>query len=138
MYASVSTIEKGRAMIVMGGEHADNHFLNTTQIVTSTSPTRAGPQMREWTIAHCSAPIGDHKIMTTGGVRQSQSHGSDVAEILDLQTGQWEDRGRMNQNRAGHTCATVWLNKDGDGGDIFNNGVVPNTSVLSMVVAGGK
>ena len=76
--------------------------------------------------------------MTTGGRRQSQSHGSDVAEILDLQTGQWEERGRMRQHRAHHTCTTVWLTKDGARGDIFNAGMVTNTSELSVVVAGGK
>ena len=123
---------------MMGGARADHHNTNTTQIVSPNSPTRAGPQMREGTEGHCSAPLGDHKIMTTGGQRQSQRHGSDVAEILDLQTGQWEVRGRMRQHRAGHTCATVWLNKDGAGGDIFDNGLVPNNSVLSVVVAGGK
>ena len=136
--ASVSTIENGRAMIVMGGVHADHHPLSTTQIVSPNSPTRAGPQMREWTAMHCSVPLGDNKIMTTGGQRQSQRGGSDVAEILDLQTGQWEDRGRMRQQRALHTCATTWMKKDGLGGDIFNNGLVTNTSVLSVVVAGGK
>ena len=123
---------------MMGGARADHHNTNTTQIVSPNSPTRAGPRMREWTIGYCSAPLGDNKIMTTGGQRQSQRGGSDVAEILDLQTGQWEDRGRMRQHRSGHTCTPVWLDKDGAGGDIFNNGMVTNTSVLSVVVAGGK
>ena len=136
-YASVSTIDNGRAMIVMGGVHDVHHALSTTQIVSPYSPTRAGPQMREWTIGHCSVPLGDNKIMTTGGQRQSQRYGSNVAEILDLQTGQWEERGRMRQHRAQHTCQTVWLDKDGRGGDIFY-GAVTNTSVLSVVVAGGK
>ena len=74
--------------------------------------------------------------MVTGGKRHNQPS-SNVAEILDLQTGQWQDIGRLKQKRWGHSCAPVWVDPIGKGGNIIS-GMVTNTSVLSMVVAGGK
>ena len=76
--------------------------------------------------------------MVTGGQRHKQSGGSDVAEILHVESGHWEVVGKMNNPRIVHTCTTVWLDQHSPDGDIFNDGVVHNTSVLSMVVAGGK
>ena len=123
-------------MIVMGGSDGHQVF-STTQIVMPGSSTRYGPQMREVVAGHCSVSLDD-KVMVTGGSRYKQQGGSDVAEMMNINTGEWEDMAKMNYPRAYHTCTTVWLNQDNPDGDIFNKGVVDNSSVLSLVVAGGK
>ena len=135
-FASASPIHDGRAMIVIGG--ADGHEgLSTTQIIIPGTSTRYGPQMREVVVGHCSVSLED-KVMVTGGSRDKQD-GTDVAEMLDINTGEWEDMAKMNYPRYLHTCTTVWLNQPPDtDGDIFNYGRVTNTSVLSVVVAGGE
>ena len=116
----------------MGG--SDGHLLSPTQIVMPGSSTRYGPQMREWVVAHCSVSLED-KVVVTGGRRDNQL-GSDVAEMMNINTGEWEDMAKMNYPRYAHTCTTVWLNKDAPDGDIFDYDT--NTSVLSVVVAGGE
>ena len=115
-FASVSPINDGRAIIVMGGTDGQ-HPLSTTQIAMPGSSTRYGPQMRERVAYHCSVSLED-KVVVTGGYRHKQP-GSDVAERLDITTGEWEELGKMNYPRFYHTCATVWLNKDDLVGDIL-------------------
>ena len=124
-------------MLVMGGMGDQNNALSITQIVMPGSSTRYGPQMRKRVFGHCSSSLQD-KVMVTGGRRHKQLGGSDVAEILHVESGHWEVVGKMNHPRYQHTCTTVWLKQHGLGGDIFNGGLVDNTSVLSMVVAGGE
>ena len=93
--------------------------------------------MREWVAGHCSIGLPGERVIVTGGFRPNQP-GSHVAEILHLQTREWEEAGRMNQPRYLHTCTPVLVDKHGHGGDIFNDGMKSNTSVLSVVVARGK
>ena len=93
--------------------------------------------MREWVAGHCSTGLPGERVFVTGGLRPNQS-GSHLAEILNLQAGEWEEAGRMNQPRYLHTCTPVWVDKNGHGGDIFNDGMKSKTSELSVVVAGGK
>ena len=137
-FASVSPIDGGRAMLVIGGEDAQHSVTWTTQIVRPGSKTKQGPDMRMSVGGPCSTELPGERIFITGGGRRTQPGGSDVAEILHLQSGEWQDVGRLNNARMYHTCTSVWVNQHGTAGDIFNKGVVTNTSVLSVAVAGGN
>ena len=87
-------------------------------------------------VEHCSVALQD-KVMVTGGMRYNQP-GSDVAEMMNINSGDWEVLSKMNYPRADHTCTTVWLSQHSYNDDILNGGYLTNTSVLSVVVAGGK
>ena len=74
--------------------------------------------------------------MVTGGWRYEDGYRvSARAEVLDYGNKTWREVASMRYPRVGHSCAQVWL--DPADPDILH-GMVTNTSVLSIVVAGGK
>ena len=60
-------------------------------------------------------------------------------QIYSFKSKKWTTKRDMNQKRFDHSCAQVWLNPEPDPA---LNGIIPptvtNSSVLSIVVAGGK
>jgi hypothetical protein len=135
-YASTAVIEDGQAMLVMGGVYAERGLSNT-QIVRPGQPTQPGPEMTEETGAHCSTTLQDGSVIVTGGLRESNSYGSPRTEVYNFTTRQWTKVQDMRQGRFGHTCTQVLLEPDDPDFNILN-GHVRNTSVLSIVIAGGK
>ena len=137
-YASVAVVDDGKAMLVMGGEDAHHHALSSTQLVRPGHPTQPGPSLTGWVASHCSVALqGDQVIMAGGQRHADRGHGSAVVEILNTSSRQWTKTGSMKHSRLLHSCGQVWLSPDDPDGDILS-GLVSNTSVLSMVVAGGK
>ena len=136
--ASVAVVDDGKAMLVMGGGDAHHHRLSSTQLVRPGHPTQPGPSLTEGVGGHCSVALQGDQVIMAGGQRQAdRGHGSDVVEILNTSSRQWTKTGSMKHSRFFHSCGQVWLSPDAPDGDILR-GVVSNTSVLSMVVAGGK
>jgi hypothetical protein len=133
----MAVIEEGRAMWILGGVDAGKHYLSSTQIVRPGMPTERGPDMTEEAIGHCSTPLQDGSVIVTGGIRRSNLWGSPRTEIYNFTTRQWSQKKDMKQRRLAHSCTPVWLSRDNPDSDILF-GVVSNTSILSIVVAGGK
>ena len=127
-------IEDGQAMMVIGGRGVGREKLNTTQIVRPNHPTEYGPQMNEGIFGHCSTTLLDGSVLLTGGTRGNPSGGSPRTDIYNFTTAQWTQVQNMRQRRTGHSCTQVWL--DPDNPNILS-GIVTNTSVLGVVVAGG-
>ena len=132
--ASASVIEEGKAMLIIGGELENNSVYLGTQIVRPGHPTVQGPAMQEWAKQHCSTSLGDDRILVTGGKRMTQPYSSDQVEILNTKTGVWTQVSRLQQQRAQHSCTSVWLSPDDTN---ILRGVAGNSSVLTGVVAGG-
>ena len=123
-------------MLVLGGRNVE-HVLSCTQIVTPGQPTRPGPHMTEAADDHCSTTFQDGSVIVTGGQRRSNPYGSAKTEVYNFTTGKWQQLQDMNQRRIFHSCTQVWLSPDNLHGDVLS-GIVKKTSVLSVVVAGGK
>ena len=139
MYTSSAVIEDGRALWVLGGGDKDLSLVSSTQIVRPGQPTVWGPDMTEVTQGHCSATLEDNTVMVTGGQRRGSGHGGSArTEVYSFTSQQWTRREDMNQRRLWHSCATVWLDsRDYPFDGIIDTGV-SNSSVLSLVVAGGE
>ena len=124
---------------MLGGQAKDGISQSSTQIVRPGQPTVRGPNMTEVAMSHCSATLGDNTVMVTGGGRRSDAiTGSSRTEVYSFTSEQWTRRVDMNQRRMGHSCSAVWLNS---GDDPFTGVIDPtltNSSVLSVVVAGGE
>ena len=77
--------------------------------------------------------------MVTGGKRRSGRTGTARTEVYSFTTKQWARKANMNQRRMMHSCSAVWLDPSADP---TKNGIigitVDNSSVLSVVVAGGQ
>ena len=118
----------------------NNYAQLSTQIVRPGQLTVWGPNMTEETWAHCSATLADNTVMVTGGRRKSARDGSARTEVFSFTHRQWTRSSDMNQRRVSHRCSTVWI--DSNPHSIIEYGIigkrVTNSSVLSMVVAGGK
>ena len=135
--ASVAVVDDGKAMLVMGGDDAHHYALSSTQLVRPGHPTQPGPSLTGWVTGHCSVALQGDQVIIAGGQRLAdRGHGSDVVEILNTSSHQWTKTGSMKNPRDGHSRAQVWLDPDDPDGIL--SGYVSNTSVLSMVVAGGK
>ena len=131
-------IEDGQAMMILGGlDAAKKAFLPTTQIVWPGYPTKLGPVMTEWAGMHCSTTLQDGSVIVTGGRRKSGRLGSPKTEIYNFTTREWSQKADMKQRRFWHSCTQVWLSPDDPNSNILA-GYVSSTSVLSIVVAGGK
>ena len=139
MFTSSAVIEDGGALWMQGGTDKDLYAQSSTQIVRPGQPTVWGPDMTEETLGHCSATLGDNNVMVTGGRRRSNSFiGSDKTEVYSFTTQLWTRRADMNQRRLSHSCSTVWLDSSSDPLYGIIAYTVDNSSVLSVVVAGGK
>ena len=123
-------------MMVMGGMQGER-VLSSTQIVRPDQPTQPGPDMTEISISHCSTTLQERSVIVTGGQRKSNPYGSPKTEVYNFTTGKWRQLQDMTQRRFFHTCTQVLLEPDDPDFNILN-GHVRNTSVLSVVVAGGK
>ena len=135
-HASSAVVEDGQALLVLGGEDAQNHLLSSTQLVRPGHPTQPGPGLTGGVAMHCSVSVEDgNKILMTGGARHGDI--SAKAEVLDYAQSSWHSIASMNQARADHSCAQVWLSPNDPYSDILS-GAVGNSSVLSAVVAGGE
>ena len=135
---SSAVIEDGGALWVLGGHDKNGLPQSSTQIVRPGHPTVWGPNMTEETMMHCSATLANHTVMVTGGGRRSAHGGSARTEVYNFTTQQWERREDMNQRRLGHSCCTVWLDRSSDPKLGIISQRVDNSSVLSVVVAGGE
>jgi hypothetical protein len=129
-------IEDGQAMWVLGGQDAAFHPQHTTQIVRHGKPTQPGPDLTDWAAMHCSATLHDGSVIITGGRRPDNPYGSARTEMLNFTTQKWSKLSNMQQGRVYHSCTQVWLDPD-DPDDILR-GSVTKTSVMGVVVAGGK
>ena len=130
-------IDDGRAMLVMGGMPDRHHFQSSTQIVRPGQPTQPGPDMTEGADGHCSTTLQDGSVIVTGGQRPSNYEGSARTEVFNFTTKEWRQVQDMRQRRAYHSCTQVWVTPDNPDSDILY-GYVSNTSVVTIVVAGGK
>ena len=123
---------------MLGGQDIDSDVQVSTQIVRPNQPTVWGPHMIEAICGHCSATLADNSVMVTGGFRRRDPGGSARTEIFKNQ--QWTRREHMNQRRVDHSCSTVWIERNpvtaAELGIIAPR--VTNSSVLSVVVAGGE
>ena len=136
---SSAVIEDGGALWVLGGRDKDLYVQSHTQIVRPGQPTVWGPDLTEETEFHCSSTLEDNTLMVTGGARKSNPDGSARTEVYSFTTQQWTRRADMNQRRMSHSCSTVWLDKSFDYvNGLIDMGGVTNSSVLSVMVAGGK
>ena len=134
-YASSAEVEDGQALLVLGGQDAQDHLLSSTQLVRPGHPTQPGPGLTGGVDAQCSVSVeGGDKILMTGGGRPGVGVGA-WAEVLDYAQSSWHSIASMNQARVYHSCAQVWLSPDDSN---ILSGLVGNSSVLSAVVAGGE
>ena len=124
----------------MGGEDKDRNLQLSTQIVRPGQPTVWGPDLTEETAMHCSATLEDNTVMVTGGRKRKSLGGSARTEIYSFTTQQWTRMSDMKQRRADHSCRTVWLDTVPERVTEFGiiSHTVTNSSVLSVVVAGGE
>ena len=122
----------------MGGRNKDLHAQSSTQIVRPGQPTVWGPDMTEVTLGHCSSTLADNTVIVTGGRRRSDPGGSARTEVYSFTTQQWTRKEDMNQRRLWHSCTTVWLDSHSHPSYGIIGGAVDNSSVLSVVVAGGE
>ena len=137
-FSSSAVIEDGWALWVLGGLDKDLYVTSSTQIVRPGQSTVWGPDMTEGTTVHCSATLEDNTVMVTGGARRSDPGGSARTEVYSFTTQQWIRRADMKQRRLDHSCSTVWLDSsDNPFSGVIGYGV-HNSSVLSVVVAGGE
>ena len=136
-YTSSAVIEDGGALWVLGGLGKDD-VQSSTQIVRPGQPTVLGPDMTEVTFGHCSSTLADNAVMVTGGSRRSDPDGSARTEVYSFTTQSWTRRGDMNQRRWLHSCSRVWLDSRSDPLKGIISQYVDNSSVLSVVVAGGE
>ena len=123
---------------MLGGQDKDNYLQSSTQIVRPGQPTVWGPDMTEWATFHCSVTLADNAVMVTGGRRKSDPAGSARTEVYSFTTQRWDRREDMNQRRMWHSCSTVWLDSRSHPANGFIDTGVDNSSVLSVVVAGGE
>ena len=137
-FTSSAVIEDGGALWVLGGGDKDNYVQSSTQIVRPGQPTVWGPDMTEDASFHCSSTLEDNTVMVTGGMRRSDLTGSARTEVYSFTSQQWTRRGDMNQRRGWHSCSTVWLDSSSPPVSGIIAGTVTNSSVLSVVVAGGE
>ena len=138
-YTSSAVIEDGGALWVVGGQAKDGISQSSTQIVRPGQPTVRGPDMTEVAMSHCSATLADNTVMVTGGGRRSDAiTGSARAEVYSFTSEQWTRRADMNQRRMSHSCSAVWLDSSGDPLTGVIDPTLTNSSVLSVVVAGGE
>ena len=124
---------------VMGGAD-EKHVYQSTQVVRHGQPTRWGPNLPEIGSHHCATTLQDNSVILTGGMTRSNPYGSVRTEIYNSTTKRWERKADMRRGRFGHSCTNVWVNPDPRLSKPF--GVIArtltDTSVLSVVVAGGK
>ena len=124
---------------MLGGLDKDQYVQSSTQIVRPGQPTVRGPDMTEVAMSHCSATLADNTVMVTGGGRRSDAiTGSARAEVYSFTSKQWTRRADMNQRRMSHSCSAVWLDSSGDPLTGVIDPTLTNSSVLSVVVAGGE
>ena len=135
--ASTAVIEKGQALWILGGENASYDPQIITQIVRSGMPTERGPDMTEIAVGHCSVTLEDGSVIVTGGLRRSNVDGSSKTEIYSFKTKKWSKKRDMKQRRLWHSCTQVLLRPDEPNSHILSP-IVTNTSIISIVVAGGK
>ena len=131
----MAVIEDGEAMLIMGGTQTFRHVLSDTQIVRPGQPTQRGPRMTGGALSHCSKEMQDGEIMVTGGNRAG---GYAQVEIFNFTKKEWRSISNMKQGRMLHNCAKVLLDPANPNDPNILSGVVTNTSVLSVLVAGGK
>ena len=112
----------------------------TTQVVSQGQPTQWGPNLTEAGDNHCATTLQDNSVILTGGETQSNIYGSARTDVYNSTTKRWERKADMRQRRLHHSCTNVWLEPDPSFS--FIHGVIAytlsDTSVLSVVVAGGK
>ena len=123
----------------MGGAD-EKHVYQSTQVVRQGQPTRWGPNLTEIGLGHCATTLQDNSVILTGGQRRSNPLGSARTDVYNSTTKRWERKADMRQRRASHSCTNVWLNPN-PSTSIINGVITPiltDTSVLSVVVAGGK
>ena len=138
-FPSSAVIEDGGALWVLGGLDKDRYAQSSTQIVRPGQPTVWGPDMTDMTFGHCSSTMADNTVMVTGGWRWSDALTSSArTEVYSFTTQRWTRRGDMNQRRWLHSCSTVWLDRSSPPDDGIIARAVDNSSVLSVVVAGGE
>ena len=123
---------------VMGGGDENYYPQKWTQVVRQGQPTQWGPNLTEIGAGHCATTLQDNSVILTGGQTRSNFSGSARTEIYNSTTKRWERKADMRQRRYGHSCTNVWLDPDPS----IQSGVIApflrDTSVLSVVVAGGK
>ena len=123
-------------MWILGGMDGNLNTTLKTQIVRPGMATEYGPDMQEPSLGHCSTTLLDGSVIVTGG-RQTPFMANGKTRIYNITTKQWEAKQDMKQSRSDHSCAQIWLSPNDPMSD-FINGLVGSTSVLSIVVAGGK
>ena len=89
-------------------------------------------------MSHCSVTLEDGSIIVAGGSAQSYRYGSNLTEVYNTTTLQWERRGGMQHGRMGHACASVWLDPQPPVGDGIIASTVQHSSILSIIAAGGE
>ena len=136
IYASSAVVNN--SLLVLGGMTADRHLLSSSQLVRPGQPTVQGPHMTEGKVFHCSATLEDGSVIVAGGQAPSNPYGSNLTEVYNATTLQWERRGGMQQGRLGHACTSVWLNHHFGVHDGIIATAVDSQSVLSIIAAGGE
>ena len=120
--------------VIFGGS------LFQTQVVSQGQPTQWGPNLTEAGDNHCATTLQDNSVILTGGETQSNRFGSARTEVFNSTTKMWERKADMKYRRTDHCCTNVWLTPDPS--ISISTGVIAqylrDTSVLSVVVAGGK
>ena len=134
MFASSAVVNN--SLLVLGGMTADQ-LLSSSQLVRPGQPTVQGPHMTEGRALHCSVTLEDGSVIVAGGATQSKQDGSNLTEVYNATTLQWERRGGMLHGRLDHACATVWLDPEPVVDDGIITGIVDSQSVLSIIAAGG-
>ena len=135
--ASYTVVED--TLWVMGGADA-NHVYQSTQVVRHGQPTRWGPNLPEIGAFHCATTLQDNSVILTGGMTlRNRFSGSARTEIYNSTTKRWERKADMRHGRHSHSCTNVWLdpNPHSFGWPVIAM-TMADTSVLSVVVAGGK
>ena len=139
MGASYTVVED--TLWVMGGIdlHQKPSVYQSTQVVRQGQPTQLGPNLTEWKVEHCATTLQDNSVILTGGLTSSNSYASARTEIYNSTTKRWERKADMRHGRHSHSCTNVWLDTNPHS---FAWPVIAmtmaDTSVLSVVVAGGK
>ena len=138
-FPSSAVIEDGRALWVLGGYDKDKHLRAITQIVRPGQPTEWGPVLTEEALGLCSTSFANRSVIVTGGKKRSTPSGSNGTEVYSFSTKKWSTKAQMRQKRSAHSCGPLWLDPNPD---LYLNGIIAstitNSSVLSVVVAGGK
>ena len=110
-----------------------------TQVVRQGQPTEWGPNLTEAGLGHCATTLQDNSVILTGGETHSNTYGSARTDVYNSTTKRWERKADMRHGRHSHSCTNVWLdpNPHSFGWPVIAMTMV-DTSVLSVVVAGGK